>query len=47
MLLSFEEYQRLTRQRRNIADALAMPGAEDIEFDPQRVDIGIRPADFS
>jgi prevent-host-death family protein len=27
VLLSFEEYQRLTRQRRNIADALAMPGA--------------------
>ena len=47
VLLSFEEYQRLTRQRRNIADALAMPGAEDIEFDPQRVDIGVRLADFS
>jgi prevent-host-death family protein len=47
VLLSFEEYQRLTQQRRNIADALAMPGAEDIEFDPPRANIGIRPADFS
>ncbi|MFZ6643542.1 type II toxin-antitoxin system Phd/YefM family antitoxin [Undibacterium sp. TC4M20W] len=47
VLLSFEEYQRLTRQRRNIADALAAPGVEDIAFDPQRSDISIRPADFS
>lgn len=47
VLLSFEEYQRLTRQRRNIADALAMPGVADIEFDPPKVDIGARPADLS
>lgn len=47
VLLSFEDYQRLTRQRRNIADALAMPGAADIEFDPPRVTIGGRPTDLS
>ena len=47
VLLSFEGYQRLTRQRRNIADALAMPGSADIEFDPPRVTIETRPADFS
>jgi len=47
VLLSFEDYQRLTRQRRNIADALAMPGVADIEFDPPRVTIGARPADLS
>jgi len=47
VLLSFEDYQRLTRQRRNIADALAMPGSVDIEFDPPRVTIETRPADFS
>ncbi|MFP6557143.1 type II toxin-antitoxin system Phd/YefM family antitoxin [Paraburkholderia sp. B3] len=46
VLLSFEEYQRLTQQRRNIADALAMPGLEDIEFDPPRVTITARPAEF-
>jgi len=46
VLLSFEDYQRLTRQRRNIADALAMPGAEDIEFEPPRVTLEVRPADF-
>ncbi len=47
VLLSFEDYQRLTRQRRNIADALAMPGAADIEFEPPRATIGARPADLS
>jgi len=47
VLLSFEDYQRLTKQRRNIADALAMPGVADIEFEPPRVTIGTRPADLS
>ncbi|MEK7913588.1 MULTISPECIES: type II toxin-antitoxin system prevent-host-death family antitoxin [Burkholderia cepacia complex] len=46
VLLSFEEYQRLTQQRRIIADSLAMPGVEDIEFDPPRVGIGIKKVDF-
>ena len=47
VLLSFEDYQRLTRQRRNIADALVMPDIADIEFEPPRVTIEVRPADFS
>jgi len=47
VLLSFEDYQRLTRQHRCIADALAMPGADDIEFDPPKVTIEPRPADLS
>lgn len=41
VLLSFEDYQRLTKQRRNIADALAMPGVAEIEFDPPRVALGL------
>ena len=47
VLLSIEEYQRITKQHRNIADSLAMPYVADIDFEPQRVTIGIRPADFS
>jgi len=47
VLMSFEEYQRLTRQRRNIADALAMPEVVDIVFEPPKVNIDIRSADFS
>ena len=47
VLMCFEDYQRLTKQRRNIADALAMPGIAEIEFAPPRVVIETRPADFS
>ena len=47
VLLSFDDYQRLTQQRRNIADALAMPDADDVEFEPPRVNIEPRPVDFS
>ena len=47
VLLSIEEYQQLTKQRRNIADSLAMPGIESVEFDPQRVIIETCLADFS
>ena len=47
VLMSFEEYQRLTKQRRNIADALAMPRIADIEFVPPRVTIKPRPVDFT
>ncbi len=47
VLLSIEEYRRITGKRRSIVDALSMPGLEDIEFDPPRVNIVIRPADFS
>jgi prevent-host-death family protein len=47
VLLSIEEYRRITGRHRKIADALAMPGVSDIELDPPRAIIGIRPADFS
>lgn len=46
VLLSIEDYRRLTGQGGRIADALAMPGAGDIEFDPPRVDIRTRPAEL-
>ena len=47
VLLSIEEYQRLTGMHRKIADALAMPGIAEIEFDPPPVTIDSRPAKFS
>jgi prevent-host-death family protein len=48
VLLTIGDYQRLTNQRRNIADALAMPGVADLEFEPPRVSIGgVKPADLS
>ena len=46
VLLSIDDYRRLTHQPRKIADALALPGAEDIEFDPAPMTLGLRPADL-
>lgn len=47
VLMNFAEYQRLTRQRRNIADALAMPDLAEIEFEPPRLTVEARSADLS
>ena len=50
VLLSIEHFRKLTGGRRSIAAALAMPdapGIGEIEFDPPRADMGLRPADFS
>jgi prevent-host-death family protein len=47
VLLSIEEYRRITDGHRKIADALAMPGVAEIEFEPPRITVGIRPADLS
>jgi prevent-host-death family protein len=47
VLMTFADYQQLTKQRRNIADALAMPDFADIEFVPPRTAIEPRPVDFS
>jgi prevent-host-death family protein len=47
VLLSIEDYRRLTGGHRKIADALAMPGIADIAFEPPRITLGGRLADFS
>lgn len=47
VLLSFADYQRITGGRQKIADLLAMPGVEDVEFEiPQLRDLA-RPADLT
>lgn len=48
VLLSIREYQKITKKRDSILDALAMPGVADIEFEPPRLgDEPIRAVDFS
>ena len=37
VLLSIADYRRLSGTYRNIADLLAMPGIEDIDFEPPRL----------
>ena len=46
VLLSNKNYQRLIAGHRTLAEALWMPGVEDIEFDPPRIDIRRRIPDF-
>lgn len=38
VLLSIEHYWKLAGRQRTLADALAQPGASDVDFDPPRVD---------
>lgn len=46
VLLSYEEYQRLTGKRRSLLEALSMPGMAGIDFDPPKLDIKLRIPDF-
>lgn len=48
VLLTVEEYQRITGGQKSIADLLAMPETADIEFNPPRLIKNLRePADLS
>ncbi len=47
VLLTIEEYRRLTGQQENIATLLAMPGAEDVELDVPPMRDPAREADLS
>lgn len=46
VLLSYEEYERLRRDEPTIVDLLGMPEAEDIEFDPPKLNLSLKPVDF-
>lgn len=46
VLLTFEEYQRLIKHKRNIAEALSMSEAVDFDFDPQSIEISLKPVTF-
>ncbi len=46
VLLSNAEYERLARAPRSIAEALAMPGGDEIEFEPPRMGDFARAAEF-
>lgn len=47
VLLTIEEYERITEKKESIIDLLAMPAAGEIEFDPPRLDKLHRPLDLS
>ncbi|MHB1606892.1 MAG: type II toxin-antitoxin system Phd/YefM family antitoxin [Leptospirales bacterium] len=47
VLMTIQEYQKLTGGTVSIIDMLAMPGIEDLEFDAARTATLYRPADLS
>lgn len=47
MLLSIEDYQRISARGRSLVEALAMPGLAGIDFEPPKMNIQIRPADHT
>ena len=47
VLLTIEDYQRMASGPASIIDMLAMPGVEDIDFEPARAGTLSRPADLS
>ena len=47
VLLSIAEYKKLTAARSKISELLAMPGAEEIEFDPPKLGDLQQAADFT
>jgi PHD/YefM family antitoxin component YafN of YafNO toxin-antitoxin module len=47
VLLSIADYRRLAGGHTTLAEALSMPGDEDIDFDPPKLALTLRPADFS
>ena len=48
VLLSFIEYQKITKKGKNILEMIATPGAGDFEFDPPRLgEEPIQSVDFS
>lgn len=47
VLLTIEDYQRMSAGTASIIDMLAMPGIEDMDFEPGRVGTVFQPADLS
>ena len=47
VLLSIDEYRRLTEPGSSIVDLLAMPLDDGVEFEPASVHVALRPTDFT
>lgn len=47
VLLSIEDYRKLTGRELSLAEAVAQPAAPDFEFTPPRAQMSIRPPDLS
>jgi prevent-host-death family protein len=46
VLMTHEAYERLSGKGKSILEMLAMPGMEDIEFDPPKIELKLRIPDL-
>jgi len=44
VLLAFNEYRKITHNKRNIVEIISM--SDDVDFEPPRLDISIRSPEF-
>jgi prevent-host-death family protein len=47
VLMTYDEFERLTGRHRSLVDALAMTGLSSIDFGPHRIEIEPRDVDLS
>ncbi len=48
VLMTVEEYQRITNKRQSIVELLSQPAASEVEFEPPRLNANLyRPGDLS
>ena len=47
VLMTYSEFERLSGRRRNLVDALSMPGLSTIDMDTPRVELTARTDDLS
>ncbi|MBD9572317.1 type II toxin-antitoxin system Phd/YefM family antitoxin [Ensifer adhaerens] len=47
VLMTYDEFERLSGKHRSLIEALAMPGLSAIDFELRRVEFGPREVDFS
>lgn len=47
VLMTYDEFERLSGRRRSLIEALSMPGLSEIDFAPERVEIAPRMVDLS
>lgn len=46
VLLAYEDYEKLLGAAPSIREALALPGVEDVPFDPPRLNSILKPSDL-
>ena len=47
VLMTYDEFKRLSGKRRSLIETLSMPGLSEIDFSPERVEIYSRTVDLS